>query len=119
MFSNICSVIRGGTGGLNFLVGVISNRRGKPTFLSLQGHPLPQLPPLVGHPNLAIRKTLRRVLGLLCVIILKKGNESIFFQSSKFTACKVKHQEEVANSVMVFNLLKIIYPFQGKKYLRT
>ena len=117
--SNMCSVIRGRTGWLNFLVGVISNRRGKSKFLGLQGHPLPQPPPLVGHRNLPIRKTLRRVLGLLSVIILKRGNESIFFQSNKFTACKVKHEKEVANSLPAFNLLKIIYPFQGKKHLRT
>ena len=46
-------------------------------------------------------------------------SESIFFQSNKFTACKVKDEKEVANSLMAFNLLKIIRPFQGKKNLRT
>ena len=46
-------------------------------------------------------------------------SESIFFQSNKFTACKIKDEKEVANSLMAFNLLKIIHSFQGKKNLRT
>ena len=55
----------------------------------------------------------------ITVMILKRVSESIFFQINKFTACKVKDQKEVENSLMAFNLLKIIYPFQGKKHLRT
>ena len=79
----------------------------------------PQFLPLVGHPDLPIRKTLRRMLDLLIVMILERVSESIFFQNNKFTACKIKDGKEVANSLMVFNLLKIIHPFQGKKHLRT
>ena len=60
-----------------------------------------------------------RVLGLFAVMILKRMSESIFFQSNKSTACKVKDEKEVANSLMVFNLLKIIHPFQGKKHIST
>ena len=60
-----------------------------------------------------------RVLGLLTVMILKRVSESIFFQSNIFSACKVIHEKEVTNSLMVFNLLKIIHTFQGNKYLRT
>ena len=45
-------------------------------------------------------------------MILKIVSGSIFSQSNKFTACKVKHEKEVANSLMAFNLLKIVHPFQ-------
>ena len=58
------------------------------------------------------------MLGLLTVIILKRVSENIFFQSNKFKAYKVKDEKEVANSLMAFNLLKIIHPFQDKKHLR-
>ena len=67
--------------------------------------------PFVGHPDLTIKKTLRRVLGLLTVMIFKSVIESIFFQSNKFSACKIKDEKEVANCLMLFNLLKIINPF--------
>ena len=93
-FSKMWSVIREGTEGLNFLVGVTSNRRGKFKLLGLQGES-PQFPPLVGQPDLTIRKTLRKVLGLLTVMILKRVNESIYFQSNKFTASEVKDEKEV------------------------
>ena len=69
----------------------------------------------MGHHDLPIKKTLRRVLGLLTVMILKRVSQSIFFQSNKFTGRKVNDEEEVANYLIVFNLLKIINPFQGKK----
>ena len=45
------------------------------------------------------------VLDLLTVMILKRVNESIFFQINKFTASKVKVKKEVANSLMAFSLL--------------
>ena len=88
-------------------------------FWACKENPRPQLSSLVEHPNLPIRKTLITVLGLLTVIILKRVSESIFFQSNKFTACKVKDEKEVTNYLMVFNLLSIIHPFQGNKHLRT
>ena len=69
----------------------------------------------MGHHDLSIKKNLRRVLGLLTVMILKRVSQSIFFQSNKFTGRKVNDEEEVANYLIVFNLLKIICPFQGKK----
>ena len=65
----------------------------------------------MGHHDLPIKKTLRRVLGLLTVMILKRVIQSIFFQSNKFTGRKVNDEEEVANYLIVFNLLKIIHPF--------
>ena len=82
--------------GLNFLVMVISNRRGKFKLLGLQG----DLPTNFLHPDLPIRKSLRQVLGLLTVILLKRVSENIFFRSNKFTACKVKGEKEVVNSLM-------------------
>ena len=117
------SVIRGGTRQLIFLVGVISNKSGKFKYLSLQGdHPPPsslQFPSVVRHPDLPIRKTLRRVLDLLTVIILKGLSDSVFFQSNTFTACKVEDEKDVTNSLMAFTVLKIIHPFQGEKQIRT
>ena len=89
-----------GQGDSKFWWEVISNRRGSFKLMDLQGerpNPLPQFPPLVGHPDLLIRKTLRRVLGLLTAMILKRVSESIYFQSNKFTTCKVKDEKEVAN----------------------
>ena len=82
------SVISGGTGGLNISVGLISNRKEKLKILAFRE--IPQFPPLVRHPNLLIRKSPRKVVGVLAVIILKRVSESFFFQSNKLTACKVK-----------------------------
>ena len=50
-----------------------------------------------------------KVVGLLTVII--------FFQSKKFTASQIKDEKEetVFYFLMVFNLLKIIHPFEIKK----
>ena len=86
----------------------LSNRRRKFKLLDLQGDPPPpQFPCLVGYPDLPMRKTLR-VVGLLTVMI--------FFQSKKFTACKIKDEKEetIFYFLMAFNLLKIINPFQSK-----
>ena len=41
--------------------------------------PVSKVPPLVENPDLPIKKTLRRKLGLLTVMILKRVTESIFF----------------------------------------
>ena len=70
-----------GTGGLNFWWGGIQQKvqtfwlGGKPTP-SL--HPLlyrnKKFPSLVGHPDLLISKTLRRLLDLLAEMILKKSD---------------------------------------------
>ena len=81
-------------------------------LLGLQGDPPPQFPRLVGHPGLPKRKTLR-VVGMLTVMI--------FFQSKKFKACKNKDgkEENFFYFLMVFNLLKIVHPFESKKHLRT
>ena len=91
---------------------VLSNRREKFKLLSSQGDTPPQFLCLVRHPDLPMRKT-QRVVGLLTVMI--------FFQSKKNTACKIKDEKEETNFyfLMVFNLLKIIHPFESKKHLRT
>ena len=76
---------------MNILSGVISNRRGKLKFLGLQKDPsLSQFCPLVGHPNLPIRKTLTRVIGLLTVMILKRVTESIFFKVTNLQRVSLK-----------------------------
>ena len=74
---------------------------------------------LARKPDLPIRKTLRSVLGLHFAVTLERVSVSIFSQSNKFPACKVKYGKEVAKSLMVFNLCKIIHPFENKKCLRT
>ena len=85
--------------------------------MDLQGDPQPtQFSPLVEHLDLSIKKTLRRVLGLFTAMILKSVSESIYFHSNKFTTCKFKDRKEVANSLMQFNLPKIIHTFQAKKH---
>ena len=71
------------------------------------------------HPDLLIWKNLRRVLGLLTAMVLKRVSESVFFQSNKFTVYEVKDENELTSYLMVFNLLKIIHSFQGKRHLRT
>ena len=58
------------------------------------------------------------MLGLFTVKFLKRVSQ-YFFQSNKFTAHKIKDEKEVANSLTVFSLLKIIHLFQGKKHLKT
>ena len=91
----------------------LSNRREKVKLPDWQGDPPPpQFPRFVGYHDLPRRKTLR-VGGLFTVMI--------FFQRKKFTACKIKDEKEekIFYFLMVFNLLKIIHPFESKKHLRT
>ena len=91
--------------------GVISNRKGKFKLADLLGVLLTKFPPLVEHPDPPMRETLGRVLLLLTVMTLKRVSESVFFQINIFTACNFKCKKEAANSLMAFNLLKIIHPF--------
>ena len=84
--------------------GDIQQKRKGQTF-GLAGRPI--LPPLVGLPNLPIKKTMRGVIGLLTVIILKSVSEKIIFQSNKFAACKVKDEEEVARLSIHLNIRSI------------
>ena len=85
----------------------LSNRRGKFKLLNLEGDPPPlQFPCLVGYPDLPMRKTLR-------VVVLH--TVMIFFLREKITACRIKDEEEetIFSFLMVFNLLKIIHPFES------
>ena len=99
--------------GISQYVIFLSNRREKFRFLDLQRDPPPpQFPCLVGYSDLPMRKTVR-VVGLVTAMI--------FFQSKKFTACKIKGEKEetIFYFLIMFNLLKIIHPFESKKHLRT
>ena len=98
--------------GTQFFIGGDIQQKMRVQTFWLAGRPS-KVPTLVGYPDLPIRKTLRRVLDSLTIMILKRVSESIFFQINKFTACKFT--KEVANSLLAFNLLKIIHPFQGKE----
>ena len=53
-----------------------------------------------------------KVVGLLIVMI--------FFQNKKFAASKIKDEKEetIFCFLMVFNLLKIIHPFDSKKHFK-
>ena len=88
-FFPICG-LWSGTRGLIFLVGVYPTEGGSSNFLACSGSPPPQSCSLVGHPDLPIRKILRRVLGLLTVMNLESVRENTFFQSNKFTTCKIE-----------------------------
>ena len=99
--------------GISQYMIFLSNRRGKLKLSDLQGDSsTTQFPRLVRYPDLPMRKTLR-VVGLLTVMI--------FFQSKKLTACKIKDEKEETSFyfLMVFDLLKIIHPFESKKHFRT
>ena len=89
-FSNMWSVIKGQ--GTQFFSGCDIQQKGKVQTFWLGRRP-PRFPSLKGHPDLPIKKTLRRVLDMLTVMILNRVSESVFFQ---------------------INLLKAIYPFQGR-----
>ena len=64
--------------GAQFFGGNDIQQKGKVQTLGLAGTP-PNSPPLVRHPDLPIRKTLRRVLVLLTVMILKRVSERVFY----------------------------------------
>ena len=69
-------------------------QQSKVQTFGLAGRPLPQFPLLVAHPYLPIRKTLRRVLSLLIVMILKSEWEYFLskqqiYRSTDFKVCDV------------------------------
>ena len=66
--------------------------------------------PLVANSDLLIKNAMERALSVIDVRNFKKVRESIFFQSSRFTACKVRDRKLVAQSLMAFNLRKVIHP---------
>ena len=80
-----------------------------------------RVPPLVVIPDPPIKNTLQSVLGLITVVILERLRRSIFFKATSLQHVRLEMEDgnEVAKSLMVFNLRRIIHPFQSKKYLRT
>ena len=69
------SVTRERTGGLNFLVrGYHAEEGGRELS--------PQTPPLLVDTDPPIRKLLKRVLGLLTVLFLKRVSETIYFKAT-------------------------------------
>ena len=118
-FSNMWSAISGATGDSKFWWRVISNRRGSFKLMDLQGDPPHTIPSRSGTSWSPHKENPEEGACLFTAMILKRVSESIYFQSNKFTTCKVKDEKEVENSLMAFNLPKIIDPFQGKKYLKT
>ena len=80
-------------GNLIFWWGQYSTEGEKSNFWACRE--TPQLSPLVEHPDFPIRKNLIGVVGLLSVMILKRVGDTTFFQSERFTACKVKEEKEV------------------------
>ena len=79
------------------------------------GHELVELspaPPLVANPDHPVKNALESFLGLITEIILNKVREIFFFQSNRFTACKVRDGKEDAKSLLVFNLRKILHHFK-------
>ena len=79
---------KGDAGTRFFSEGKIQQKGEVQTFSYAGNRPPPQFPPLVANPDLPIRKTLMRVVGLLTV--MERVSQSIFFQSKGFTACKFK-----------------------------
>ena len=100
--------------GISQYVIFLSNRRGKLKLLGLQGDPPPSpFPSLSGKSWSPHEENPEGGWSSYTVVI--------FFESKKFTACKIKDEKEetVFYFLMVFNLLKIIHPFESKKHLRT
>ena len=77
-FSRIYGVWSGDRWTQSFAGGNIQQKEKVQTFW-FAWRP-PKSPSLVGHPDLPIRKNLRKMLDLLTVMILKRVSESIFFQ---------------------------------------
>ena len=77
------------------------------------------VPSFVANPVPSEKHPEECALSDYCNNFEKSERESAFFQSNKFTARKVRVGKEVSKSMMVFNLRKIIHPFQSRKYLRT
>ena len=91
-FFNMRSVIRWGTGRINFMAKSICSRRRVQTFCLSGGSPTSILS-IVGQPDLSIRKTLCRVLGLLTVMILKKWVRLFSFKATKLQHVKLKNMK--------------------------
>ena len=74
----------------------------------------PKFPPLVGHPNLPIRKTLRRVLGLLTEWFWKERVRVFSFKATNLHWGQ-KRSDKFFDEIESTD----DYPIQDKKHLRT
>ena len=98
--------------GIQFFGEIISNRKRKLNFWACKE--TPKLPSLVGHPNLHIR----RMVGLLTEWFWKEWVRVFSFKATNLQHVRLR-MKKVATSLIAFNLLRIIHPFQSKKHLRT
>ena len=95
---------------LNVLVRVVIQKKSDVQNFGHEGGELALVHPLVANSDLLIKNAMERALSVIDVRNFKKVRQSIFFQSSRFTACKVRDRKLVAQSLMAFNLRKVIHP---------
>ena len=95
---------------LNVLVRVVIQKKSDVQNFGHEGREFALVHPLVANSDLIIKNAMERALSVIAVRNFKKVRESIFFQSSRFTACKVRDRKLVAQSLMAFNLRKVIHP---------
>ena len=97
---------------LNVLVRVVIQKKSDVQNFGHEGREFVLVHPLVANSDLLIKNAIERALSVIAVRNFKKvrERESIFFQSSRFTACKVRDRKLVAQSLMAFNLRKVIHP---------
>ena len=95
---------------LNVLVRVVIQKKSDVQNFGHEGREFVLVHPLVANSDLLIKNAMERALSVIAVRNFKKVRESIFFQSSRFTACKVRDRKLVAQSLMAFNLRKVIHP---------
>ena len=90
-FSNMWSAISGVTGRLKVLVEGDIQQKGKLQTYGLAGRPPhTQFPPVVGHPDLPIRKTLRRVLVCLLQWSWKERERVFTFKATNLQHVRLK-----------------------------
>ena len=109
-FFNMRSVIRWGTGRINFMAKSICSRRRVQTFCLSGGSPTSILS-ISGATRSLHKKNPVQGSWSTYSDDFEKMSETVFFQSNKVTACKIKEYEEVVNFLKVFHLLKIIHLF--------
>ena len=99
--------------------GEMSNRKTKFKLLVIRGDPRPPIPSLSWSSWSPRKENPEKGSWSTFCNNFQKSEWEYFL--SKFTARKVKDENEVANSlmVMVFNLVKNIFPFQCKKHFRA
>ena len=94
--------------GISQYVTFLSNRRGKFELLGFQGVLALQFLRLVGHPDPPHEENSEGGWSASC---------NNFLSKQKIYRCKIKDEKEetIFYFLMLFNLLKIIHPFESKK----